>query len=380
MKRLSILLAICLIASVVGAATYYYDGVDFDTEVTCYEYSGADWAPCSPYYHSGADWVAINGAPTPSISAVPSSWDPADGTDGDTTAEQTITITASGAYGTISSISLTGGSNFSDAGTGTCEAGVTSLADTQSCTIDLEFDYTYATCSACSDTLVVTNGTNPLNVSLGETAVADGSALCSSCTPGDPADVFCEDFQSSNLCATGEASVCHCSWIVGGEDDGTVVFSTGGITISANSSGSYVEATHAINVVGSVYSKFNITINSSSLSDGQYSNLVIISGSGSGNALRLVNTSGTLHLDLVYSTGAITITGPNVSTSTEYNIEILFNETAGTMQLWVNDSDYGSDEGDYQGPWTTFSVGTYHPGAAVNYTVKDIEVDDDAMP
>lgn len=56
-----LILFICLLASSAWSQTYYYDGADWSTEVTCYEYSGADWVECSPFRYTGSDWSEIGG-------------------------------------------------------------------------------------------------------------------------------------------------------------------------------------------------------------------------------------------------------------------------------------------------------------------------------
>ena len=107
-----------------------------------------------------------------SFQCSPSSWDPADGTDGDANATQQFTCTATGS-GTISSISITGGNGFVLDGTGNCTA--TTYEDEQ-CTIDMHF--VYAEGGPYSDTLVIASDFDdqPENVSLGPVTVSAAGA------------------------------------------------------------------------------------------------------------------------------------------------------------------------------------------------------------
>ena len=105
----------------------------------------------------------------------PTSWDAADGTEGDTTATQTVTLTATGDV-TLSGISLGGSNYFSNAGTGSCTT--SSVLSDSSCTIDLAFAYT--TAGTYSDTLTVTSNAtdSPETASLGSTVVSAGGLTC----------------------------------------------------------------------------------------------------------------------------------------------------------------------------------------------------------
>jgi len=146
---------------------------------------------------SGANLVWAgwdNPTPVPVDLAIsPTSWDPADGTDGDAQGTRTITLGVTGDSGTItlSGYALTTGTQFLNAGTGTCTTS-TELTDTEECTIDLVFDY--ETGGPYSDTLTITSdaATSPDTIALGPTTVAAAGP--------DVSDTF-TDTDTTNLTA-----------------------------------------------------------------------------------------------------------------------------------------------------------------------------------
>lgn len=109
-----------------------------------------------------------------SLSCAPSSWDPADGTDGDAAATQEFTCTATGTVD-ISSVAVGGGNSFADDTTGSCNS-LPTLTNGQTCTVDLTF--TYAEGGPYSDTLTVASDADdsPEEVGLGPVTVSGAAA------------------------------------------------------------------------------------------------------------------------------------------------------------------------------------------------------------
>jgi hypothetical protein len=117
---------------------------------------------------AGRPHVAVGTA----LSCLPATWDPADGTDGDTAATQEFTCTATGTV-EIASVALTTGTGFTDDATGSCNS-LPTLTNGQTCDVDLTFTYTEGT---YSDTLTITSDADdsPETVALGETVVSGES-------------------------------------------------------------------------------------------------------------------------------------------------------------------------------------------------------------
>ena len=210
----------------------------------------------------------------------------------------------------------------------------------------------------------------------GSTA-GSGGELCSSCTPGDPSDVLCEDFGGSTLCATGEASVCRCSWTEAGESDGTGTFSASGLEISANNSSAFISYTRDISTEIQVYVEFTLDITSESLSDGEVAQVAGITHDSGYESLEIRQTSGSLYVDLRWN--ANVISGTTSIDGTDDLIEFYVNESTSSMQLWVNGVSQGTGTANWEA-LDTFDISTYQPDAAITYVVSDVRVDDDTMP
>lgn len=213
---------------------------------------------------------------------------------------------------------------------------------------------------------------------VGGGVVSAPSALCSSCTPGDPADVFCEDFAGSTECASGEASVCRCAWSAVSQTNGSVVFASNGLTITATTAGDAIVGTNR-SLAGEtqVYVKFKLNIVSESLADGNSVKFCAVENASGTNDLSLRQTSSQYYLDLKF--GANTITGTTAITGVNDTIEMFVNEAGETMQLWVNGTSQGTTTSNYEA-LATLSFDLYNPVAVLSIRVSDIQVDNDTRP
>ena len=214
---------------------------------------------------------------------------------------------------------------------------------------------------------------------VGGGAPAEGEAALCSAASGDPADVICEDFQSSSSCYAGKGSVCWNTFDGLVESStGTVVFEAGGVTFSASDNDDTAE--FSLDNDGSdteLYLKITFVINSHSLATGEEANLFGIDN----NYVRLENDGGTLYLNFYYNSATLIAGTTAVTTGTDIVVGVYANEVTEAGQLWVNGISQGTTNASQ---WQAFSpllyFGLYHPAKAINITIKDIQADDDTMP
>ena len=214
----------------------------------------------------------------------------------------------------------------------------------------------------------------------GGVPVAGGEGpLCASCTPGDPADIFCEDFGGSNLCASGEASVCHCTWTV--NTGARVTFAEGKVTIQSDAGNSDVTANYDMSDGTIINLKFVINIDSESLADDQKCRILLLRQTFDNIYFNIAQRSGSLYIDVEgYFTGDIA--GTTAIDGVDDVITIFANigdSQAGVLS--VNGSSQGNFWVDYEGDFIElrFGSGEYDSGNAT-VSFSEIQADDDTMP
>ena len=226
-----------------------------------------------------------------------------------------------------------------------------------------------------------------------ETAIA-----CSSCTPGDPSDIFCED---------GENSGDHwCSWADQVSSGNSVTFAGHSDTLSCTDKGDYaivfdVDGSNgelaalgmSISATGVFYAKFYVNITAMSYDSGTQFEIMTLEGStawlvglyfghedGNEKFRMYVNGQG----------GNLEVDGPNISTGTWYKVELFFTKNSadaagayfkvdGTQYSLSGDSteninvdhvDLGSDDRSYAVDATD----------TITFEMDIIKTDEDATP
>ena len=275
------------------------------------------------------------------VSSSPASWDPADGTVGGTMAEQTLTLTFTGAV-SVSSIALAGGSQFSNAGTGSCTA--TSYTNGQTCTIDLEYAYTSAV-SGDDDTLTITSDADdsPETIALGPVTVsAAASYLVDEGYEGTGYEETWTEIIGSG-CTADEDSA------------GPGTLPTGGgsqclnITKTATIAPTYT--LRSITGTNSLYARAYIYIGAEALTNNQnYDHIFAIQYNNTDGFIGVMlrkSASGQLQLQPNYQTsgGWINLTAVSVSVGQWYSVELYVNQGTDAVQWWVNGTSIDSVSG-----------------------------------
>ena len=213
------------------------------------------------------------------------------------------------------------------------------------------------------------------------------SGLCSSCTPGDPSDVFCEDFEGP-----------RCSWTESNTGSGDVnpQSTRNQSTMPCTSKGTYNadfnitsasdEAYYkrAKSDTTSTYVQFYVYIESEGLAD--YDGITF---------LQLENSSGEMAgaVGIRQSGGSVYLatytnnwnTGPGVgstalSTGTWYRIGVEYTKnTSKGLRVYLNGTEQAGCRTDTSTQATENVVfgGGYK---AARYQIENIQVDDDTMP
>lgn len=213
------------------------------------------------------------------------------------------------------------------------------------------------------------------------------SALCSSCTPGDPSDIFCEDFEGP-----------RCSWTESNTGDGdTNPQSTRNqSTMPCTSKGTYnadfycpsaSDKTYyqrAISDTSTLYVQFYFYLESEGLNDSQGFTVYQVESSDEVNAgaVGIAQSGGSLYLFAYANNWS---TGPNVgstalSTGTWYRIGVEYTKnTSNGLRVYLN----GTEQTGCRVNTSTQALDkvTFGGGEkAFRYQIDNIQVDDDTMP
>ncbi len=216
---------------------------------------------------------------------------------------------------------------------------------------------------------------------------ATPSGLCSSCTPGDPSDVFCEDFEGP-----------RCSWTESNTGDGdTNPQSTRNqSTMPCANKGTYnadfycpsaSDETYyerAISDTSTLYVQFYFYLESESVNDNQGFSIFQVEDSDGSNAgaVGITQSGGSLYLFTYANNWA---NGPGVgttalSTGTWYRINIKYTKnTTNGLRVYIN----GTEQVDCRATTGTQALEKAAFGGgekAFRYQIDNIQVDDDTMP
>lgn len=232
-----------------------------------------------------------------------------------------------------------------------------------------------------------------------------GTGLCSSCTPGDPSDVFCEDFEGSTDCGndSGNAQNCQCEWAVTADGTGSVSFTStrnqtsnpcankGTYNVDLNVSGTYgswandYEIHRTFTAKTTVYLQAYIYIESEGIGNNETVPLFALYSSGdSTDAMDIVlrQVSGSLYLATYANNQG---TGPGVggtalSTGTWYRLGIEYvANTVNGGKIYIN----GVEDTNCRINTPNTSVASLYILAAAGkyrWQLDNFQIDDDTMP
>lgn len=215
-----------------------------------------------------------------------------------------------------------------------------------------------------------------------------GTSLCSSCTPGDPSDVFCEDFEGP-----------RCSWTETGEGNGDVnpQSTRNQSTMPCTNKGTYnadfycpsaSDKTYyqrAISDTSTLYAQFYFYLESESIDNMQRFLVFQVKTSGGTNAgaVGVIQYDGSLYLFTYANNWTV---GPNIgvggtlSTGTWYRIGVEYTKnTSNGLRVYLNGTEL---------PGCRINTSTQALENAVfgggekafRYQIDNIQVDDDTMP
>ena len=216
---------------------------------------------------------------------------------------------------------------------------------------------------------------------------ATPSGLCSSCTPGDPSDVFCEDFEGP-----------RCSWTESNTGDGDVnpQSTRNQSKMPCTSKGTYnadfycpsaSDETYYMRTISdtsTLYVQFYFYLESESVGDGQGFSIFQVEDSDGSNAglVGIIQRDGSLYLFDYANNWA---NGPGVgttalSTGTWYRIGVEYTKnTTNGLRVYVN----GTEQIGCRATTGTQALENIAFGdgeKAFRYQIDNIQVDDDTMP
>ena len=236
-------------------------------------------------------------------------------------------------------------------------------------------------------------------------ASSGSTGLCSSCTPGDPSDVFCEDFEGATDCGndSGGASNCRCAWTSTETGTGSLSFAStrgqstnpcagkGTYNLDLYCGGTYESWSHEYSVTRSFsstvtsYTNFYMRIESESLSDGE--RVFLLSLADPDNLVDIMSVAlrqvgGVLYLATYANSEA---TGPNtgstvITVGTWYRVSVEYvSNTASGGKVYIN----GVEDTTCRITTPNYSAQYIHLFAAAGtyrWQVDNIQQDNDTMP
>jgi hypothetical protein len=221
-----------------------------------------------------------------------------------------------------------------------------------------------------------------------------GTALCSSCTPGDPSDVLCDDFESANTL---------CSWSTSQDGTGAVSLTStrnqssldctnkGTYNADFSVSGTYQDWSNGAGISKTfsakttLYAQFYLYIESEGIENGQVFDIINLSDAGDTHSrmwVGVIQNSGVLLLSTAANDFARgpTTGNTNLSTETWYRIGVEYTaNTAGGGKVYIN----GTEETGCAIDTPNNSVeraGFGIFGSTARYQIDNLQIDDDTMP
>ena len=221
-----------------------------------------------------------------------------------------------------------------------------------------------------------------------------GTALCSSCTPGDPSDVLCDDFENANTL---------CSWSISQDGTGAVSLTStrnqssldctnkGTYNADFSVSGTYQDWSNGAGIgktfsaKTTLYAQFYLYIESEGIGDSQAFDHINLSDEGDTNSRMWVGVRqnlGTLRLSTCANDFA---TGPttgltNLSTETWYRIGVEYTaNTSGGGKVYINGTEEtGCAINTPNNSVERAGFGIF--GSTARYQIDNLQIDDDTMP
>jgi len=221
-----------------------------------------------------------------------------------------------------------------------------------------------------------------------------GTALCSSCTPGDPSDVLCDDFENANTL---------CSWSISQDGTGAVSLTStrnqssldctnkGTYNADFSVSGTYQDWSNGAGISKTfsakttLYAQFYLYIESEGIGDSQAFDHINLSDEGDTNSRMWVGVRqnlGTLRLSTCANDFA---TGPttgltNLSTETWYRIGVEYTaNTSGGGKVYINGTEEtGCAINTPNNSVERVTLGIF--GSTARYQIDNLQIDDDTMP
>ena len=236
-----------------------------------------------------------------------------------------------------------------------------------------------------------------------------GSSICSACTPGDPTDIFCEDFEGS---VDPPDSSAWCTWVesVDGTNTVTVVSHSG--TWSSCTSAEKGSDAVKMTVVGAqgetasirtsrsqdlLYQSFYWTWDEDAtniLDDGDWVSIYTVERAGPGLLYKVsvLNSGGVNYIYCNYTHSGGTkgfSTGITPVDNQIYHIQVEWHRnTEDGFQIWIDSVNKGDTSGlttlDYETAYIHLGSTTSHSsigtGDDFTMTFDMLEVDNDTMP
>jgi hypothetical protein len=221
-----------------------------------------------------------------------------------------------------------------------------------------------------------------------------GTALCSSCTPGDPSDVLCDDFENADTL---------CSWSISQDGTGAVSLTStrnqsslactnkGTYNADFSVSGTYQDWSNGAGIgktfaaKTTLYVQFYLYIESEGIEDGQVFDLINLSDAEDTHNRMWVGfrqNSGVLQLSTFandFTTGP-TIGITDLSTGIWYRIGVEYTaNTAGGGKVYINGIEETScaiDTPNNSVERAAFGIF----GSTARYQIDNLQIDDDTMP
>lgn len=227
-----------------------------------------------------------------------------------------------------------------------------------------------------------------------------GSATCTTTTPGQ-CDVLCDDFEGSSYCVgTSGDQDCRATWTEFGAANSVDWTTTHSGTFACTDKGSYAAQFNftadtqygyyksAAADKALSYVQFYINFTATTVANDHTAGIFFSVDSTSAYApyiISLYNDGGTYRISLAHSDAATLVHGAttaiSVGTNTWYRIRVMYNRTAGTATVKVDDTTEINVASGVTGSTPRFfgigNVGAFTNGESITFQIDNIAVDDD---
>jgi len=219
-----------------------------------------------------------------------------------------------------------------------------------------------------------------------------GGDYCDSCTPGDPTDIFCEDFEGTGY---------NCSWSetigTGGsiDEDATIdsnfTCSDLGSEALEVSVGADANTTYTVHDTGSAYSVFKIkmylVVTAANFGGTSQNEIVASLTSAAGTGDRMVDiylntdASSNLRFRFSYYYGSETAYSSTISTGTQYEIYISW-DSGNNLTIDLNGTSVVNDNTPGSGTIRYVQIGRLFGASERSWTIQwaAMGADDDTEP